>query len=120
MDLVKSQGAHAVFNHREPGYVDKIQVGDTTNLNYVLFSIKISEFQKGHMAWGSVNQSNIKITLACFYQEFVKNKGVNMIIELVGDVNMDKDVKLLAKFGRIMVSSDHFSCVYHLLECDIH
>ena len=26
MDLVKSQGAHAVFNHREPGYVDKIQV----------------------------------------------------------------------------------------------
>ena len=26
MDLVKSQGAHAVFNHREPGYVNKIQV----------------------------------------------------------------------------------------------
>ena len=26
MDLVKSQGAHGVFSHREPGYVDKIQV----------------------------------------------------------------------------------------------
>ena len=37
-------------------------------------------------------------------QEFVGGKGVNMIIELVADVNMDTDVKLLAKFGRIMVS----------------
>ena len=44
-----------------------------------------------------------------FFQEFVNNKGVDMIIESVGDVNMDKDVKLLAKFGRIMVNSDYFS-----------
>ena len=46
----------------------------------------------------------------------MKNKGVDMIIELVGDVNMDKDVKLLAKFGRIMVSFDHFSYEYYLLD----
>ena len=30
VDLVKSQGAHGVFNHREAEYVDKIQVGDRT------------------------------------------------------------------------------------------
>ena len=39
----------------------------------------------------------------------MNNKGVDMITELVGDVNMDKDVKLLAKFGRIMVNGDYFS-----------
>ena len=46
MDLVKSQGTHAVFNHREPGYVDKIQVGDRTfcNKNKIKSKLKISCF----------------------------------------------------------------------------
>ena len=56
------------------------------------------------------NEKNI-----VFFQESVNNKGVNMIIELVGDVNMDKDVKLLAKFGRIMVGTNDFYAQYHLL-----
>ena len=37
-------------------------------------------------------------------QDFVGGKGVNMIVEMRADTNMDNDVKLLAKFGRIMVS----------------
>ena len=36
-------------------------------------------------------------------QGFVGGKGVNMIVEMRADTNMDIDVKLLAKFGRIMV-----------------
>ena len=36
-------------------------------------------------------------------QDFVGGKGVNMIVEMRADTNMDNDVKLLAKFGRIMV-----------------
>ena len=36
-------------------------------------------------------------------QDFVGGQGVNMIVEMRADTNMDNDVKLLAKFGRIMV-----------------
>ena len=36
-------------------------------------------------------------------QDFVGGKGVNMIVEMRADSNMGNDVKLLAKFGRVMV-----------------
>ena len=56
MDLVKSQGAHAVFNHREPGYVDKIQVRSLMNkANRVMiyyFTDKMKDFVR-FFSWGS-------------------------------------------------------------------
>ena len=31
INLVKDNGAHWVFNHREPGYMDKVQVSNVEN-----------------------------------------------------------------------------------------
>ena len=90
MDLVKSQGAHGVFNHREQGYVDKIQV--IWRIYYFATS------------WEIYRNALVKVNLMFKHsQDFVGGKGVNMIVEMRTDTNMDNDVKLLAKFGRIMV-----------------
>ena len=58
--LVREQGAHHVFDHRAPGYVDEIT----------------------------------KVT---------NGKGVNVVIEMLANVNLDKDLTALAQFGRVVV-----------------
>jgi len=60
LELVKREGAHHVFNHTEPGYLEEI--------------LKAS--------------SGI---------------GVDLILEMLANVNLDQDLKLLARHGRVVV-----------------
>jgi NADPH:quinone reductase len=59
-ELVLAQRAHHVLNHREAGYLDKIQA------------------------------------LTC-------GKGVDVILEMLANVNLDQDLQTLATFGRVVV-----------------
>jgi len=58
--LVRQQGAHHVFNHRDPGYLDAIR-------------------------------------------ELTAGRGVDVIIEMLANVNLDHDLGLLAMHGRVVV-----------------
>ena len=60
LELAKKEGAHHVFNHKEPDYLAKI--GD-----------------------------------------LCKGKGVDVILEMLANVNLAKDMQLLARDGRIVV-----------------
>jgi NADPH2:quinone reductase len=60
LDLVKSEGAHFVFNHRTAGYQDAIR-----------------EATGGH--------------------------GADIILEMLANVNLGADLKMLAKLGRVIV-----------------
>ena len=54
---------------------------------------------------GCVLSQNVPLEIFFCFQDFLGGRGVDMILEFVADVNMENDVKLLARFGRIMVSS---------------
>ncbi|XP_036611290.1 quinone oxidoreductase [Trichosurus vulpecula] len=58
--IVLKNGAHKVFDHREPGYVDKIQ-------------------------------------------EYVGENGVNVIIEMLSNINLQHDLHLLSYGGRVII-----------------
>jgi NADPH:quinone reductase len=58
--LVAEQGAHHVFDHRNPAYLDQI--------------LQVTE-----------------------------GRGVDIILEMLANVNLGKDLPLLAKFGRVIV-----------------
>ncbi len=58
-DLVKQHGAQHVFDHGEPGYLDRIK-----------------EVAEG---------------------------GVDIVMEMLADVNLDQDLGLMAKYGRVVV-----------------
>jgi NADPH2:quinone reductase len=60
LDLVREQGAHAVFNHRDNGYLDAIL-----------------------SATGG--------------------RGVDIVLEMAAHINLDKDLPLLARSGRVVV-----------------
>jgi NADPH:quinone reductase len=60
LELVKHEGAHHAFNHRNAGYTDAIM--KATN-----------------------------------------GRGVDVILEMLANVNLANDLKLLAKFGRVIV-----------------
>ncbi|KAI4894701.1 hypothetical protein NFI96_021142, partial [Prochilodus magdalenae] len=60
MKLVLNNGAHMAFNHREKGYLDKIQAA-------------------------------------------TDGQGVNVIVEMLSNVNLDSDLKLLSFGGRVIV-----------------
>eukprot|EP00118_Oscarella_pearsei_P025135 m.307591 g.307591 ORF g.307591 m.307591 type:complete len:358 (+) comp42491_c0_seq1:67-1140(+) len=60
LELVKKQGAHHVFNHRTPGYTDKIM-------------------------------------------EVTGGQGVDVVLEMLANVNLGKDMSLVAVGGRIIV-----------------
>ena len=59
-ELVLAQGAHHVLNHRETGYLDKIQ-------------------------------------------ELTCGKGVDIILEMLANVNLDLDLPILATNGRVVI-----------------
>lgn len=60
LSLVQAQGAHAVLNHRDPGYMDQI----------------------------------LPLT---------GGKGVDVVLEMLANVNLDRDLDVIAFGGRIMV-----------------
>uniref|UniRef100_A0A3B1J0D1 Crystallin, zeta (quinone reductase) n=1 Tax=Astyanax mexicanus TaxID=7994 RepID=A0A3B1J0D1_ASTMX len=60
MKLVLNNGAHAVYNHREKDYLDKIQ-------------------------------------------EATDGQGINVIIEMLSNVNLSNDLKLLSVGGRVLI-----------------
>jgi NADPH2:quinone reductase len=60
LDLVRREGAHYVFNHRNSGYTDEI----------------------------------MKAT---------GGRGVDVVLEMLANVNLAADLKLLARFGRVIV-----------------
>jgi NADPH2:quinone reductase len=60
LELVKHEGAHHAFNHRNAGYTDAI-----------------------------LNVTN--------------GRGVDVVLEMLANVNLAADLKLLAKFGRVIV-----------------
>ncbi len=60
MALVLAQGAHHVLNHKEPGYMDKLN-------------------------------------------ELTCNRGVDVILEMLANVNLDNDLAALATGGRVVV-----------------
>jgi NADPH:quinone reductase len=60
LDLVREQGAHAVFNHKENGYTDAI-LRETGG------------------------------------------RGVDIVLEMAAHINLDKDLALLARNGRVVV-----------------
>jgi NADPH2:quinone reductase len=60
LELVKREGAHHVFDHTQPGYLEQI----------------------------------MKVT---------NGLGVNLILEMLSNVNLGKDLKLLAFLGRVVV-----------------
>lgn len=59
-ELVKSQGAEAVFDHTQPGYLEQV-------LNWT------------------------------------EGKGVDLVIEMLANINLGKDLTLLARRGRVVV-----------------
>lgn len=62
--LVKKLGAHAVFNHRQEGYTDKIIAASGGN-------------------------------------------GPDIVVEMVANVNLAKDMQMLAKYGRVVIVGNH-------------
>lgn len=60
LDLVRREGAHHVFNHSQPGYLDKIM-------------------------------------------EATGGRGVDVVLEMLANVNLGHDLKLLATQGRVIV-----------------
>lgn len=60
LELVRREGAHHAFNHRNPGYTDAI----------------------------------LKAT---------NGRGVDVVLEMLANVNLANDLKLLARFGRVIV-----------------
>jgi len=63
LELVKNEGAHHAFNHREDGYINGIA--------------KLCASADGG--------------------------GVDVIVEMLANVNLDHDLSLLAKFGRVVI-----------------
>ena len=60
MDIVRQNGATAVFNHKEPNYLEKVM-------------------------------------------EATGGRGVDVILEMAAHINLDKDLSLLTRFGRVVV-----------------
>jgi NADPH:quinone reductase len=60
LTLVRDQGAHAVFNHREPNYLDAVLA-------------------------------------------YTRGRGVDVVLEMLANVNLDRDLDLLARGGRVSV-----------------
>ncbi|MEO7718075.1 MAG: NADPH:quinone reductase [Capsulimonas sp.] len=60
LTLVREQGAHQAFNHKDPDYLEKIKAAAEGN-------------------------------------------GVELILEMLANVNLPKDLDLLAKYGRVVV-----------------
>jgi len=58
--LVRDQGAHEVFNHREDGYADKVMAA-------------------------------------------TGGRGVDVVVEMLANVNLDRDLDLLARGGRVSI-----------------
>jgi NADPH2:quinone reductase len=60
MEIVRAQGAHAVVNHRAPGYLDEVM-------------------------------------------QATAGRGVDIVLEMAAHLNLDKDLGLLARGGRVVV-----------------
>eukprot|EP01129_Flabellula_baltica_P010909 TRINITY_DN467_c0_g1_i1.p2 TRINITY_DN467_c0_g1~~TRINITY_DN467_c0_g1_i1.p2 ORF type:complete len:323 (+),score=55.12 TRINITY_DN467_c0_g1_i1:1298-2266(+) len=60
LELIRQNGAHFAFNHRQEGYMQEIM-------------------------------------------EATGNKGVNLILEMVANVNLEEDSKILARYGKVVV-----------------
>uniref|UniRef100_A0A8C7Y6T5 Crystallin, zeta (quinone reductase) n=1 Tax=Oryzias sinensis TaxID=183150 RepID=A0A8C7Y6T5_9TELE len=87
MKLALSNGAHLIFNHREEGYTDKIMVS--------------SHKTKKKKIW------NIEKLLdgfdVCPLQEATGGAGVDIIVEMLSNVNLSKDLQMMAFGGRVTV-----------------
>lgn len=88
MKLVLSSGAHLAFNHREDGYTDKILV------------FRQKEKEKRNVPAFAVRGTWIMFIL----QEATGGQGVDVIVEMLSNVNLSKDLQMLAYGGRVMVS----------------
>lgn len=91
MTLVLGNGAHMAFNHRENDYVNKIQVCSTSPVN----SMRVG--------------GRLIHVCARLFQDATEGHGVNVIIEMLSNVNLSNDLKLLASGGRVTVRGSGFS-----------
>lgn len=91
MKLVLSNGAHLAFNHREKDYMDKIQVCSSPAVNFLCVGGRLP---------------HVRI---CVLQDATEGQGVNVIVEMLSNVNLSNDLKLLASGGRVLVRSSSFS-----------
>lgn len=87
--LALSNGAHLVFNHREEGYTNRIMVDSLTGGN--------EHFQSG-----------LDGNMDCVFQEATEGRGVDVIVEMLSNVNLSKDLQMLAYRGRVVVSKPLF------------
>lgn len=86
MKLALSNGAHLIFNHREEGYTDKIMVSTTTTKKKI-WTLK-KKLQDGFDV----------------LQEATGGAGVDIIVEMLSNVNLSKDLQMMANGGRVTVS----------------
>lgn len=90
MTLVLNNGAHQAFNHREEDYTHRVMVepkgGTDSNLELLA-------------ACGQ--KKNMPV---CVFQEQTSGRGVDVIVEMLSNVNLCKDLQMLALGGRVVVS----------------
>lgn len=97
MKLVLNNGAHRAFNHREEGYTDKIMVHIDTCTHTTCRSMK--------RQWTVHELNNMNcVNVSIVFQEATEGRGVDVIVEMLSNVNLSKDLQMLAYGGRVAVS----------------
>lgn len=91
MKLALNNGAHQAFNHGEEDYTHKIMV-----------QLKRETI---------LSDSNIELLTACGYkiclcvfQEQTSDRGIDVIVDMLSNVNLCKDLQMLALGGHVVVS----------------
>lgn len=91
MKLVLHNGAHQAFDHRGEDYTRKIMVHPKSGTD------------------SAVELGN-KCGCVCVFvaQEHTSGRGVDVIVEMLSNVNLCKDLQMLALGGRVVVSRNLF------------
>lgn len=99
MNHVRNNGAHMTFNHREGGYTDKIMVCTHTPTHT---RHTCQTCPQPYPQYDCVNTMCV-----CFsvFQEATTGRGVDVIVEMLSNVNLSRDLQMLAHRGRVVVSS---------------
>lgn len=108
MTVVLNNGAHQVFNHREEDYTHKIMVC----IKYIFLYIYI----QAHTHSCILLQVGCEhAQCVCVFQEATEGRGVDVIVEMLSNVNLSKDLEMLAVGGRVMVSGTLRSLLSEIL-----
>ena len=86
IELMKEQGAHHTYNHRENNYENQIQTDS-----------KVCCYSRTAIA--------VILLILIYHIDFLSllQDGVDMVIEMLANVNLETDMNLLRKNGAILV-----------------